>query len=138
VQADLAEIGINLTPVPQATTVFQPAYRASELPMVISYWAPDWMDTSTLIDSFATPTSLVAKRLGYVNEENAKLSAEALVETDPAKRAEIYAQIIRNLQEDAHLIGMVQPKVILASRDNISSYYYHPVFTLELYAVQKD
>lgn len=136
-QADLAEVGINITPIPQATSVFNPAYRASELPMVFSYWAPDWMDPNTLIDSFATPSSIVAKRMGYVNEENAELSMQGMASTDREERAQIYAQIQRNLQEDAHILGMIQPKVVLAYRDNILNYKYHPIATVDLYAVDK-
>lgn len=138
VQSDLAEIGVRLNPNPLASTVYLPKYKAGKLSMVLSYWEPDWMDTSTLIDSFATPTSLVAKRLGYVNEENGVLSAQALIETDPEKRAEIYGQIEQNMIDDAHLIGMIQPNVVLAYSAKVSNYIYNPAYTLDLYSIHKE
>jgi peptide/nickel transport system substrate-binding protein len=136
-QSDMAEIGINVTLIPQDPTVFLPAYRAGELPWVISYWMPDWFDPSTQTDTMLIPNAVASKRLHYESERMAELSAAALATTDREERIRLYAEMQEQAQVDAHLLGMIQNRVVLAYRDNITHYAYHPVASIDLHLTEK-
>ncbi|MCE4611491.1 MAG: ABC transporter substrate-binding protein [Desulfurococcales archaeon] len=66
---------------------------------------------------------------GYKNPEVDRLIKQALLETDPEKREEIYKKIqLIALREDVPQIYTVYPMVFVVMRDWIQGYFYNPFY----------
>lgn len=127
VQADLAEIGITIEPIPQASTVFLDGYRNGKNAMSIARWTPDFPDPDANAGAYGPSTGIISKRIFYSNRDNDTLVVQALGVTDPEARKAIYAKLLKNIQEDANYVPLVQPKENLAYRTDIQGLKYHPV-----------
>ncbi|MEJ5247514.1 ABC transporter substrate-binding protein [Caldilinea sp.] len=140
IQADLAQIGINLEIQQLQQSELLTKYRAQELPMLLMNWGPDFPDP----DGNATPfANYEARSLAWRNNWNdpqaIELSKQAARETDPAKRVELYAQLVEYVQNNGPYVMLYQPTQIYAVRNNVEGFVYDPSDTpsISLWLISK-
>jgi peptide/nickel transport system substrate-binding protein len=91
IQADLAQIGINLDIQQMQQSELLTKYRAQELPMLLMNWGPDYTDPDANGTPFANyEAQSLAWRNSWNDPQAIELSKQAAVELDPAKRVELY------------------------------------------------
>ena len=101
-----------------------------ELPL---YAIGDWinyLDPHIAVEQQLASYSLFQKLGGgYKNPKVDELIKKAAIETDPAKREELYKQIqLIAIQQDVPMIYTVYPTVFVVMRDWIHGYYYNPFY----------
>ena len=127
IQADLAQIGINLDIQQMQQSELLTKYRAQELPMLLMNWGPDFTDP----DANGTPfANYDAKSLAWRNSWNdpqaIELSKHAAVELDPAKRVELYNQLVDYVQNNGPYAILYQPTRVYGLRNNVQGFIYDP------------
>jgi peptide/nickel transport system substrate-binding protein len=138
VQADLAMIGVTVELVPQPYAVFTPPFRAGKYAMVIHRWNTDYPDSHAMADSWGPKGGLAEKRLGYYSPENEKLARQAIQTVDPNARIAIYSKYLKNVQDDANFVSLVQPQENIAHRDYIKGFKYHPYNRVPIHQLSRD
>lgn len=140
IQADLAQIGITLEIQQLQQSELLTKYRAQELPMLLMNWGPDFPDP----DGNATPfANYEARSLAWRNSWNdpqaIELSKQAAREIDPAKRVELYAQLVEYVQNNGPYVILYQPTRIFAVRNNVEGFVYDPNDTpsISLWLIRK-
>jgi peptide/nickel transport system substrate-binding protein len=136
-QADLLEAGITLELVPQEQSLFLQNYRGQKDMIAMGWQTPDFPDSHANAWGFGATDGIFSKRLFYMNRDNDKLVAQGLEATDPKARAAAYAKLLKNIQDDANFIALVQPKENIAYRDYIKGLFYHPVVKVPITAISK-
>jgi peptide/nickel transport system substrate-binding protein len=137
IQSDLAEVGIKVTIVQNTSTEFLTAYRAQELSFVFSTWTPDYLDATMWSDYFSFPDAGLSKRILMDDPKIADLGKQAGNETDPAKRADLYAQYQQAHLDEAVFIPLLQPQQLFAMRSNVEGFVFHPVYFMDFYQISK-
>lgn len=111
VQADLAEAGITVNIEPQEVAVYLEGYRDGKQQSVMCHWGPDYNDSNNQLAFL--PGNTVGLRLGWTAEmdpELAELGQKASVETDSDKRAELFTEIQKQMDEkNAPAVVLLQP-----------------------------
>jgi len=134
IQADLKEVGINVTLNGQELQVELDNYRNGKEAFGYWFWGPDFLDPADVL-SFL-PGEKVGLRAGWTADRGDKsildLDAQAKVETDPAKRTEIFNKIQDYLLSNGPFAPFIQPNVQTAYRSNITGYYWHPQWLVDL------
>jgi peptide/nickel transport system substrate-binding protein len=136
-QADLAEVGINATIDIQQSSNFLSAYRAQELPMVLSTWSPDYLDATMWSDYFSFADVGPAFRIMMDVPEIADLAASAGSETDQEARTELYTQYQQAHVDAAVFIPLCQNRILSAHTTAIQNVVFHPVYFYDFYAMEK-
>lgn len=136
-QADLAEVGINATIDIQQSSNLLTAYRAQELPAVLSTWSPDYLDATMWSDYFSYPDVGPAFRIMMDIPEIAELADEGAVETDPAARTEIYRQYQQAHVDAAVFVPLCQNHILNATSNQIQNFVFHPVYFYDFHAMEK-
>lgn len=131
-QAQLAQIGINvqLAPAPVATEL--DPYRNGEEQIGLWYWGPDFPDPSNYL-AF-TPGELVGMRAGWpaaADPAMVELAETARAATGADRQAAYEAlQIAQN--ERGPIIPLLQPAQNVATASSITSVSLNPVWTIDL------
>lgn len=136
-QADLSEVGINATIDIQQSSNFLTAFRAQELPIVLSTWTPDYLDATMWSDYFSYPDVGPAYRIMLDIPEIADLAQQGAAETDPAARTEVYAQYQQAHHDAAAFVPLCQNRILVAHSNTIQNYVFHPVYFFDFYAMSK-
>jgi peptide/nickel transport system substrate-binding protein len=131
IQADLAEVGIEVTLQPLEMSVYFTEARAQHLAFLIGPYATDRMDPANWVAYMSYPDSGVSFRLFYNNPESARLADLIAKEMDPEKRAEYVSQLDAVWAEDAWAKLLYQPQQIVAMSSRVQGFEFHPfVFTI--------
>ena len=132
-QADLQQIQgltIKLNPMDSAQRLEE--YRASKLAFTIGPWTPDFPDIHAYAEPFGRTDTAAAKRVGYSNPEvDAGLDA-AIAESDPDKRAQLYADVLSMIIEDAPFLILYQPIDQKPASVKVQNVQTHSVYQLYL------
>jgi peptide/nickel transport system substrate-binding protein len=137
VQADLAEVGIQVEIDQQTTANFLTAFRAQELPMVISAWTPDYLDATMWTAFFSKADSGVSRRLRMDEPKIAELADKIAAERDPEARAALLTEYVKAHVDAAIFIPLLQEQYIDVLRSNVEGYVFHPVYLTEFAGVRK-
>lgn len=135
IQADLAEVGINVTLRPGELQVSLEEYRSGKQGFAYWFWGPDILDP---LDALAfVPGGKVAKERALWLEENADpeiiaLRDQARVESDPDARVVIFHQIQDYLQQSGPWAPFLQNNTQVAYRADLQGYVLHPAWTLDV------
>jgi oligopeptide transport system substrate-binding protein len=115
VQMYQKSLGVTVTPDPvENTTLVSLRKDVKTFPqMTGAGWCADYPDQQDWLSIYYACETSFAKDIGYCNKEADKLMAQADVEIDPAKRADLYDQAQKLI------IGDV-PEII---RDNTKNYF---------------
>ena len=137
VQADLAEVGIQVEIDQQTTANFLTAFRAQELPVVISTWTPDYLDATMWTSFFSKADSGVSRRLRMNEPKIAELADKIAAERDPEARATLLTEYVKAHVDAAIFIPLLQEQYIDVLRKNVEGYVFHPVYLTEFAGVRK-
>jgi len=138
-QADLAEVGINVTLDPQEGMIVYQMSRRGELEMMINLWGGSYFDGYAQLRLFC-PGEQVAMRYDYgadLDPEIRGLCDEAKTVPDPEERARVYQEIQRQMNERSPWIGIMSFGAHLAVRDEVENFVYHPGYQVQLQFVDK-
>jgi peptide/nickel transport system substrate-binding protein len=137
IQADLAEVGINATIDIEQSSNFLTAYRAQELPMLLSTWSPDYLDATMWSDYFSSIDVGPAHRIMMDIPEIASLAQQGGMETDQAARTELYTQYQQAQKDTAVFVPLCQNHILVATSSQIQNFVFHPVYFFDFYAMDK-
>ena len=136
-QANWAEAGITLEILPGDNKQTLTKYRARTHDIYIGRWGPDYQDPHTNADTFASNPdnadgAAYAGKLAWRNAwdipEMTARTAAAVLERDPARRAQMYEELQREHQETSPFVIMFQDIEVIAERDNVAGMIWGPSF----------
>jgi peptide/nickel transport system substrate-binding protein len=139
IQQDLDQVGIELELTPMPITEWGERIGAEGIPFTALYFAPDHTDPSQYVQWFGMiPDATFAYWAGggeqgepIVNQEEADLLAEALASTGDAKE-QAYTAVGQEMIEDAVIMPIVNPQLVLASASDITGMHYSACCNLDL------
>lgn len=134
IQADLAEVGINVTLNPTELQVALEGYRNGTEAFGYWFWGPDVLDSTDVL-SFL-PDEKVGLRAGWTaalaDPDIVGWDAQAKVALDAATRTDLFTKIQDYLQQKGPFAPFLQPNVQTAFRSDITGYYWHPQWLVDL------
>jgi peptide/nickel transport system substrate-binding protein len=139
VQADLAEVGINVTLRPGELMTSLAEYRAGEQGFSFWMWGADYYDVNDYIEFL--PEGIVGLRSQW-NDERAEqeikdLRDAAKVEMDNDKRVEIWDDIQAYIQVKSPFAPLVQPGPVIAHRQWLKGYVFNEDWKVDPFLVAK-
>ena len=142
IQATFAQAGVELEIIPGDGKQTLTKYRARNHDIYIGRWGPDYQDPHTNADTFArnpdNSDDAKSKPLAWRNAwdipEMTKLSDAAILERDPAKRAEMYLEIQKAHQVTSPFVIMFQQTEVAAVRADTKGFVIGPAFDDNRYA----
>ncbi len=140
VQQTMAEAGIKIEIIPGDGGQTLEKYRARTHDIYIGVWGPDYQDPHTNATFARNPDNsddATAKTLAWRNawdipEMTAKADA-AVMEADPAKRAQMYVELQQENLKTSPFIIMFQQTEIAALRSNVKGLVMGPAFSDNLF-----
>jgi peptide/nickel transport system substrate-binding protein len=146
IQADLAEIGINVTLNPAEVQVALEGYRAGTQGFAYWFWGPDVLDPLDILSFLPCKikagtedeceTGNVGGRANWTDEnadqEILDLRDQARVETDADARLDLFSQIQDYEQQHGPFAPFLQPNVQTAFRSDIEGYVWHPQWLIDV------
>jgi peptide/nickel transport system substrate-binding protein len=116
---------VNVRGVEWATYVDMQRQRL--MPLFYIGWGADYPDPHNFVQPYMHSEGLFAGRCGYSNPEVDQLVEEGVLETDPAKRKEIYYRLQDIWLEDVIGIMLHQPIETHYFKDWVQGYVFHPM-----------
>jgi peptide/nickel transport system substrate-binding protein len=144
-QAQLAELNIQVNLTEMAwTTMWEQIGSLETAPDLIpirNY--PDYADSTSILSAQYNSAAWGSNGWNlayYKNEEFDRLIEAANATTDEAERAELFAQMVKLVTDEAPVINVGTYVNQVAMRDNVTGYYFNPIYTpvLPVYAMGKD
>ena len=137
-QADLAAVGIKANIRQIVESELLNLYRAQKSTLLLEAWSPDFPDP----DGNVTPMSDYAtKSLAYRTRWNspaaAKLAHRAALETDPKKRAALYAQLMTLQLNDGPFAILYQPSVPIVLSNKVKGFVRNAQGQVRFEAISK-
>jgi len=110
IQSDLAKVGIKANIKQMVSADLYTMYRAQKAELIMAPWSPDYADA----DGNGTPLAdfnakSLAWRNVWQNDAASKLAQSAAIETDPAKRVNLYKQLTDLVAKDGPFAILYQP-----------------------------
>ena len=135
IQADLAEIGINVTLNPGEVQVSLEEYRNGQQGFAYWFWGPDKLDPVDFLE-FLPGGKVATERTRWAPEmaeqEVLELIDQASVESDPDARLELFTQLQAYAQESSAFAPFSVPAVQTAYGSDIEGYVWHPQWGLDV------
>jgi peptide/nickel transport system substrate-binding protein len=135
IQADLAEIGINVTLNPGEVQVSLEGYRAGTQGFAYWFWGPDKLDSSDLL-AFLPGGKVATERAQWLPEDTPDeinaLIEQAAVASGAEERVTIYGQLQDFLQESGAFAPFNQPDIQTAFASSLQGYVWHPQWLLDI------
>ena len=136
IQATFAQGGVELEIIPGDGKQTLTKYRARNHDIYIGRWGPDYQDPHTNADTFArnpdNSDDAKSKPLAWRNSweipEMTKMADAAILERDPAKRAEMYLEIQKAHQATSPFVIMFQQTEVAATRADTKGFIIGPAF----------
>ncbi|MFN8474427.1 MAG: ABC transporter substrate-binding protein [Anaerolineae bacterium] len=133
VQSDLAEAGIKVNLKPGDLQTVLANYRAGKEGFSLWQWGADFPDTNDRIAFL--PEGIVGKRAGWTNatsdDKIQKLRDQAAIETDPAKRVQVWNDIQQYLVDNSPFIPLIQPNRAVAVSNKVNGYTFNNQFLVQ-------
>ncbi|MBV9580733.1 MAG: ABC transporter substrate-binding protein [Chloroflexi bacterium] len=136
IQANLADVGITLTLNGQPSAIATPNYRGGKDQMGLFGWAPDYPDPNDYL-AF-TPGQLVGHRAGWETTADpslTELATQAGSTADNTQRAQLFAQIQNQLNQDSPIFPLINPGQAVVSTRNLTHVDYSPVWYIDFAAI---
>lgn len=137
VQADLAEVGIQLKLTAQDPATLLTFYRAGKSPLTMWYWGPTYPDPDVIISTHGDKTTNGSQRVGFEDDEITTLIQDARVEFDPAKREALYKQAQQLTAQRGPYAFMFVPKALQGVSDKVQHYTIDPIWNADMWTVTK-
>ncbi|HEY8495712.1 MAG TPA: ABC transporter substrate-binding protein, partial [Limnochordales bacterium] len=135
-QAQLAEVGIQLELQPYAYATMRAMLGDGEFDIAVGNWTPDFADPYMFMNYWFDSANggLPGNRSFYSNPEVDRLIRQAAVVTDIAERTRLYREAQRIVVEEAAYVYLYQQRYQVAMRDNVQGYVFNPML-LDIYNV---
>ena len=133
VQSNLQAAGFNVQLSGSPTSNWLTKYRDGQMAFGLSLWGPDYPDPADYLTF--SPGQLVGLRVGWPKGSDAaieKLSAQALVTTNAAKRKALYQQIQLQLNERGPYFPLMQPTQVFVSTSDLSGAVYNATYSVDV------
>jgi peptide/nickel transport system substrate-binding protein len=134
-QGTWAQAGIDLEILPGDNKQTLTKYRARTHDIYIGRWGPDYQDPHTNADTFTSNPDNEGDHSGKLAWRNAwdipeltAKTAAAVLEQDAAKRAQMYEELQRAVQERGPFVIMFQDIELIALRANVQGMIWGPSF----------
>ena len=139
IQQDLVKVNINLQLTPVQFPEWVDRINAKGIPVTAVYFAPDHTDPSQYIQYFGEiPGSSWASRAGggdagtpLDNPKESELLAKALASSGDA-RTQAYTDLGNLMIDDAIIVPIVNPQLVLATAADITGMHYSACCNLDL------
>ncbi len=139
IQQDLVKVNINLKLTPVQFPEWADRINAKGIPVTAVYFAPDHTDPSQYIQYFGEiPGSSWAGRGGggdagkpLDNPKESELLATALASSGDA-RTQAYTDLGNQMIDDAVIVPIVNPQLVLATASDITGMHYSACCNLDL------
>jgi peptide/nickel transport system substrate-binding protein len=135
IQADLAEVGINVSLRPGDVQTSLEEYRTGQQGFAYWFWGPDKLDPVDFL-SFLPGGKVAEERTNWTTdmlpEDIAQLIAEANVESDPEARLAIFDELQAWALENSAYAPFNVPALQVAYRADIEGYVWHPAWGVDL------
>jgi len=136
IQATFAQGGVDLEIIPGDGKQTLTKYRARNHDIYIGRWGPDYQDPHTNADTFArnpdNSDEAKSKPLAWRNSWNipdmTQMANAAILERDPAKRAEMYLDIQKAHQATSPFVIMFQQAEVAGVRADTKGFIIGPAF----------
>ncbi len=139
IQSDLGDAGINVTLKPGEINTELANYRNGTEGLGFWLWGPDYFDSNDYLAFL--PEGIVGKRANWTNANSdvaiQQLRDQINVETDSAKRAQLWQQAQDYLMQNGPWASVVQPGIYIATRATIGNYVYNPQWRVNPYILTK-
>jgi len=133
VQQSMKTVGIDLSLNPVDYTTWATDFAEGNIPLTAVYFAPDHPDTLQYFQYFSLAAD--SSWLGYSgmseNTTETKAVAKALTQTGDA-RTTTYTELGQDMIDDAIILPVVNPEVILAGGSNVAGNNYHVTRNIDL------
>lgn len=137
IQAQLKDVGINITLAPAPVATELDAYRDGKETVGLWYWGPDFPDPSNYL-AF-TPGELVGLRAGWAAGADptvTDLAAAAVAATDPDARAAAYEELQKAQNASGPFIPLLQPAQNVVTATSITEVPLNPTWTVDLAGIR--
>jgi peptide/nickel transport system substrate-binding protein len=135
IQADLAEIGINIMLNPNEIVVVLDKHRRGFHGFTYWVWLPDILDLSDLF-AFMPDGKIAADRAGWTSEnadpEIIALRDKAKSAVDSLEREALFTQIQTYMQQKSPFIPFNQPMIHAAFSVDLQGYAFHPQWIVDV------
>ncbi len=141
IQATFALADIRLEILPAGGKQVLTKYRARNHDIYFGRWGPDYQDPHTNASAFASNPDnsmgaefkTLAWRNGWEAPDLTAMTAAAVFERDPDRRATLYAEIQRRHQQDSPFVIMFQEVELVVERARLSGLVLGPSFDSNFY-----
>ncbi|MFN8592761.1 MAG: ABC transporter substrate-binding protein [Thermomicrobiales bacterium] len=133
VQADLAEVGIDISLEVEDEEIFRPKYRAGDIDLVIGAWYVGYPNPFDLLDNWGPTGNVSINRFRWDAPDHpaVALLAEARKTVDAAARDELVRQAQLALQKDAPYTMLIQPVFSYPYRTSITGLVPNPTWNFD-------
>lgn len=135
IQADLAEVGINVQLRPMELQVALEEYRVGDQGFAYWFWGPDILDPVDFL-SFLPGGKVALERTHWTEDmapsEILDLIAQARVEADPDARLEVFEQLQLFAQESGAYAPFNVPAIQTAYSSDVQGYVWHPEWGVDV------
>lgn len=135
IAADLAEVGIKATLSGGDLNTKLEGYRSGTECLGYWFWGPDFFDPIDIL-SFLPGAAVASTRAKWLEADADKeildLRDQARVESDPAKRVEVFGKIQDYLQQKGPWAPFLVPNVQTAYRADLKGYVWQPEWLLDV------
>jgi peptide/nickel transport system substrate-binding protein len=137
VQANLQDIGIrvNLSGAPVGTWLDK--YRGGTMAFGLSLWGPDYPDPADYLAFM--PGELVGLRVGWARGSDRtleRLAAQARRTVSDRRRAPMYRQIQRRLNQSGPYFPLIQPTQTFAATRDLANAVFNPLYSINVREVR--
>lgn len=141
IQADLAEVGINVTLQPGELQVALDKYRSGLHGIGYWLWGPDILDSLDFL-SFMPPGKVATERnnwqLESLPQEIQDAIAAAKVTSEPEERLRLFTMLQEYTMQHGPFAPFNVPDVATAYRSDLAGYIWHPHWLLDVAILSRD
>ena len=135
-KSNLADVGIDLKLVGKPVNAFLESYQAGKHEISQSYWGPDYPDPNDYL--VFTPGGLAANRVNWSASKDKQLAAlatKAQRTVSDARRAALFRQIGRIMNQRAPFYPLFQPAQAIVASSNLSNVTLGVIWPIDVRAV---
>lgn len=137
VQANLRDIGLNVTLSGAPVGTWLDKYRNGTMAFGLSLWGPDYPDPADYLAFM--PGELVGLRVGWARGSDPtleRLAARARRTTSDRRRGPMYRQIQRRLNTSGPYFPLIQPTQTFAATRDLANAVFNPLYSINVREVR--
>lgn len=137
-QADWAEIGVNVEIRQVTFAELLDAYRAQGAQLALLYWGPDFADPDTNVTPFTNyEAKSIAWRNSWEDPDIAAKAKEAALMTDAAEREAAYKEITDYVLHNGPYAVLYQPAALFGVRNTVTGFEWNPMGFTDFWTIVK-